>query len=180
MVKNKTGGKGHKKQKNHDSVQKEFPLAEEEGEDYGIILKRLGNGVILVQKPYLNKKDKEKYQSLGIIRGAIRKSKFFVGDLVLYSSRGDLNAYSKEKLDILYKYESRDIRVIKKSCDRPEINNLLKAGADSYVNKYDDENEFEFDDTDDFVYADTVDIAEQQRRYEISDDEDENLDIDDI
>jgi hypothetical protein len=177
-MKNKTGGKGHKRQKNNDDLSdgKNIILATDD-QDYGILIKKLGNGYMMVQKPYNDEKDKLKKQVLGIVRGKIRKRVIFdVGDLVLYSVRvGMNNIYSKEKIDIIHKYDSKDKKYIRKSTNRKEITTLLRQGADTSVNKDDDMFEFEMGDDDD-GYDEEQFIGQQNRDYDISSDED----IDDI
>lgn len=198
-MKNKTGGKGHKKQKNSKNSssiiegKKEILYADyNDHQDYATILKRLGNGIMLLQLPYNNDTKPENKQILGVVRGSIRKKFIFaVGDVVLFSYRMGLsyNTNEKEKVDILHKYESREKNQILKKDTRPEVKNLLK---ERNIYTKDDDDDLFFDDsneTDDDVDFDNNISAKNiksqpNRNYDISESEnessDDDIDIEDI
>jgi initiation factor 1A len=184
-MKNKTGGKGHKRQKNSDNTEmNKKTIFATTGQDYGILIKKLGNGIMLIQKPYNTKKDKESNQVLGVVRGKIRKRTFFnTGDLVLISYRDELNKYSKPKVDIIHKYDNKDKREIKKNNSDSKINNLLKMDVEDYRDNNDDEDDFFFDEDDDnddfYEPTQTKNINPQNRNYDIPSSSEEESDEDD-
>ena len=201
-MKNKTGGKGHKKQKNSKNSssiiegKKEILYADyNDHQDYATILKRLGNGIMLLQLPYNNDTKPENKQILGVVRGSIRKKFIFaVGDVVLFSYRMGLsyNTNEKEKVDILHKYESREKNQILKKDTRPEVKNLLKERNIYTKDDDDDDDDFFFDDSnetdDDIDFDNNVSAknikSQPNRHYDISDSEnessDDDIDIEDI
>ena len=187
-MKNKTGGKGHKRQKNKEELDnnKKTTYATE-GQDYGVLVKKLGNGVMLVQKPYADKKEKEQNQILGVVRGKIKKRVIFTsGDFILFSYRDELNKYSKQKVDIIHKYDSKEKREIKKNVNNAKVNNLFKMDVEDYKDESDNENcHFDYsEDEDDTSGSDDnyIRIESQNRNYDLpsSDDESEEFDDDDI
>jgi initiation factor 1A len=193
-MKNKTGGKGHKRQKNSDNIESnKKTIYATEGQDYGILVKKLGNGIMLIQKPYNNNKDKESNQVLGVVRGKIRKRVIFnTGDFVLISFRDELNKYSKQKVDIIHKYDNKEKRDIKKSSNDSKLKNLFKMDVDDYKDSNDDEDDFFFDedDNDDEIDDYNINVKSvgiQNRNYDLpsssdeeSDEELEDNDIDNI
>jgi len=204
-MKNKTGGKGHKKHKNSKNTsnndiqdKKETILADYKNyQDYAIILKRLGNGIMLLQLPYENGVKPETKQILGVVRGGIkRKFIFTAGDVVLFSYRMGLsyNINDKEKVDILHKYESRDKNQIIKKDNREEIKNLLKEKSsyckdeqeDSFFFEDEGESDCDFDDGNNFTKKIE---AQPERNYDYNydsesesscDDNKNDIDIDNI
>lgn len=190
-MKNKTGGKGHKRQKNSDNIESnKKTIYATEGQDYGILVKKLGNGIMLIQKPYNNNKDKESNQVLGVVRGKIRKRVIFnTGDFVLISFRDELNKYSKQKVDIIHKYDNKEKRDIKKSSNDSKLKNLFKMDVDDYKDSNDDEDDFFFDedDNDDEIDDYNINVKSvgiQNRNYDLSssseEESDEELNDDDI
>lgn len=187
-MKNKTGGKGHKRQKNKDELEnnKKTTYATD-GQDYGILIKKLGNGVMLVQKPYADKKEKEQNQILGVVRGKIKKRVIFsAGDFILFSYREELNKYSKQKVDIIHKYDNKEKREIKKNVNNAKVNNLFKMDVEDYKDDNDHENYY-FDyseDEDDSSDIDDnyINIKSQNRNYDLpsSDEESEEFNDDEI
>ena len=120
---NKTGGKKHKKyKKNRDTDVKKKIIFKEDGEEYGLVIKRLG-GPILSLKLFDDRK------VLGVIRGKMRKRVWInEGDIILVSLRG----FQDNKVDVILKYSDEEVR------------KLIKGGkiTKSFVmNKNDDEND---------------------------------------
>lgn len=199
-MKNKTGGKGHKKHKNSKNNssndtddKKDILLADYKNyQDYAIILKRLGNGIMLLQLPYENGVKPEKKQILGVVRGGIkRKFIFSTGDVVLFSYRMGLsyNINEKEKVDILHKYESRDKNQILKKDNRVEVKNLLKERNSYHKDEqedsffFEDEGDSDCDFDDGNTFTKKID-AQPERNYDYNFDSesedscDDNNDID--
>lgn len=88
----------------HGEKNRDVPHAEAGSSEYGWITKMLGNGRVLV-------KNAEKVERLGIIRGSMRKREWIsVGDLVLVSLRG----FQDDKVDIVFKYNDNEVRMLRK------------------------------------------------------------------
>jgi initiation factor 1A len=192
-MKNKTGGKGHKRQKNKEELDNNKKITyATDGQDYGILIKKLGNGIMLVQKPYSDKKEKEVNQVLGVVRGKIKKRVIFSsGDFILFSYRGELNKYSKQKVDIIHKYDNKEKREIKKNVNNAQVNNLFKMDIEDYKDDIDNDNCYfdysEDEDEDDDAYGNDnsyTKVGNQNRNYDLSSSDDESeygeLDDDDI
>jgi translation initiation factor 1A len=134
MPKNKgKGGKNRRRGKNEGEVKREL-IFKEDGQEYGQVIRMLGNGRLEVQCF-----DGEK--RLAHIRGKLRK-KVWVnqGDIILISLRD----FQDEKCDVLVKYNSDEARQLKSYGELPES---------AKINENLDENEeedmpFEFDDVD--------------------------------
>ena len=131
---NKTGGKNYKKSKHGDDDNIVF-IEKQEDQQYGRVVKVLGNGNMLV---YCND-DKER---ICHIRGAIRKRVWInLGDVVLVSLR-DLG--DADRGDILAKYEPKYYSKLKKE---PGVNLILfnnLEGKGNTIGEEDDEG-IEFD-----------------------------------
>jgi translation initiation factor 1A len=83
---------------------RDVPHAEPGVSEYSWITKMLGNGRVTV-------KNADKVERLGIIRGNMRKRDWMgVGDLVLVTLRG----YQDDKVDIVFKYNESEIRMLRK------------------------------------------------------------------
>lgn len=83
---------------------RDIPHAEPGTSEYAWITKMLGNGRVHV-------KNAEKIERLGIIRGSMRKREWMgVGDLVLVTLRG----YQDDKVDIVFKYNDLEVRMLRK------------------------------------------------------------------
>jgi len=110
MPRNTTGGKSHKRSANHKKeVKREF-ITKTEGQEYGQIIKMLGNGRVSV----LCFDGRER---LGIIRGAMRK-RIWINqeDIVLVG----LREFQEEKVDILHKFSTSEIIRLKRMGHLPE------------------------------------------------------------
>lgn len=102
MTKNTIGGKGHKKSKNNNTITKHVPL-KQEGCEYGRVKDLLGNGRLRVITFNDNK------ERIGHIRGNMYKKVWIVKeDIVLVSLRD----FQDSKCDIIYKYESDDVKFL--------------------------------------------------------------------
>lgn len=102
MPRNIYGGNKAKKGKNKKFVNTELIFKENDDYDYAQVINNLGNGqldlVIINKNGYLKK-------SIGIIRGKIRKVKFYKNDIVLIGYRDFEKKYKNITLcDVLYKY----------------------------------------------------------------------------
>lgn len=83
---------------------RDIPHAESGTSEYAWITKMLGNGRVTV-------KNAEKVERLGIIRGSMRKREWIsVGDLVLVTLRG----FQDDKVDIVFKYNDSEVRLLRK------------------------------------------------------------------
>lgn len=109
---NTKGGKGYRSGKNEDSKSVLHDICYDQGQSIGRVLKHLGDRNVII---YCND-DKER---IAHIRGGLtkKKAKIEIGDIVLYSNRGDgigSNGRDKERGDILEKYNQDILRDLKK------------------------------------------------------------------
>ncbi len=110
MVKNTKGGKGHRKTKSDGGLFKRELLVKEEGQEYALITKVLGNG-------HLECTCFDNVVRLGTIRGKIRRRVWILlGDVVLCGLRD----YQDNKVDILHKYNPEEIRNLQNMGELPE------------------------------------------------------------
>lgn len=110
MVKNTKGGKGSRKTKSEGSFFKRELLVKEEGQEYALITKVLGNG-------HLECTCFDNVVRLGTIRGKIRRRVWILlGDVVLCGLRD----YQDNKVDILHKYNPEEIRNLQNMGELPE------------------------------------------------------------
>jgi translation initiation factor 1A len=146
MPKNKgRGGKNYKRGKHSGPVKRELLTKEEdEGLEYGLATKMLGNGRVLV-------KCFDEVDRVGHIRGKMKKKVWIgIGDLVMCS----LREFQNEKCDIILKYLPDEIRQLKAQGEVPqdlEINdNTDGTGGVSGIEFVDnnDENDSESSDSD--------------------------------
>lgn len=121
MVKNLTGGSGHKKNKNstYKEENKNTDLRDKSANQvYGVINKVYGNGKL--QVTFINDisyEQPKKETKLGIVRGSNKRGRYKynlirvnIGDVILIS----LREYEKDKVDVLYKYNDYDKNVLRK------------------------------------------------------------------
>lgn len=131
---NAKGGKKHKRGKGTEEGLKRELIFKEDGQEYGQVLKMLGNGRCEVICCDGTKR-------LCIIRGKMRKKVWVLqGDIVLVS----LREFQDEKGDIILKYtteEARNLKLYKELPESMKINetDLQGDGEDS------EEDEVEFD-----------------------------------
>lgn len=152
MPKNKgKGGKNRRRGKNDSAGEKRELTVKEDGQEYGQVLKMLGNG-------RLEAFCFDGVKRLCHIRGKMRKKVWVnAGDVVLVS----LREFQDEKGDVILKYNPEEARQLKAQGELPEnakINDVdAGAGFDSG-----DEDDIEFQDksdSDDDSSDGEVDIA---------------------
>lgn len=132
MPKNIKGGKGAKKQKNHNSNDDDKIIFKDgDDQDYGKVEKLLGNCRV-----QLICNDKEK--RLGIIRGSMRKKVWInLNSVVLYSKR----QYEDDKVDIIHVYKNESLFENSKKMNLTfSILNEEQKDEDVYFNYSSDEN----------------------------------------
>ena len=101
MTRNHKGGNKHRKTKGNDEGPEKRQLEyKEDGQDYALISKMLGNG-------RCECKCADGRTRLGIIRGKLNKKVWInMGDTVLVS----LREYQDEKADIIHKYTAYEVK----------------------------------------------------------------------
>lgn len=128
MPKNKgRGGKNYKRGKHSGPVKRELlTKGDEEGLEYGLATKMLGNARVLV-------KCFDEVERVGHIRGKMKKKVWIgIGDLVMCS----LREFQSEKCDIILKYLPDEIRQLKAQGEVPqdlEINENMENGGASGI-----------------------------------------------
>lgn len=132
MPKNVKGGSKHKKQKNANLQETiKIILKEDDSEDYGHVIKMLGNNRVLLE--CMDKKER-----LGIIRGSMRKKQWInLNNIVLYSKR----EYEEDKVDIIFVYS---MEMLNNDNELRNIFKKIKNNKDNISNliiKNDDEDE---------------------------------------
>jgi translation initiation factor 1A len=134
MPKNKKGGKNAKRAKGVSEEKREL-VFKEDGQDYGIVDKMLGNGWVAVTCS-----DGEKRNAH--IRGSFRKKVWInVGDVLLLGLRD----FQDEKSDIILKYTPDEARLLKsygELADNVKINENEQSGDEDQ----DVDVDFEIDD----------------------------------
>lgn len=116
-MKNKQGGKKHKRAKNVQIDNKvDIPT---EGQYFGRANKMLGSGRVSLD--YFKKNESNEWvmiQTFGVIRGNMRRRMYVnSGDIVLVAPRD----FEKSKVDILYKYNAYQLNYLKKFVEIPNI-----------------------------------------------------------
>ncbi|KAJ3095097.1 Translation initiation factor 1A [Phlyctochytrium bullatum] len=134
MPKNKgKGGKNRKRGKNENESEKRELVFKEDGQEYALVTKMLGNGWVEANCCDGNKR-------LAHIRGAFRKKVWItVGDVVLLGLRD----FEDSKADVILKYTPDEARMLKSYGEIPEnirFNETELVGGDS-----DEEVNVEFD-----------------------------------
>lgn len=112
MPKNKgKGGKNRKRGKNDDEGREKRELVyKEEGQEYAVVNRMLGNGWVEAQCC-------DGVKRLAHIRGTFRKKVWIVqGDLILVSLRD----FQDEKCDVIMKYTADEARSLKAYGEIPE------------------------------------------------------------
>ncbi|KAI8803730.1 hypothetical protein BJ742DRAFT_489792 [Cladochytrium replicatum] len=133
MPKNKgKGGKNRKRGKNENDSEKRELVFKEDGQEYAVVTKMLGNGWV-----ESNCCDGSKRQAH--IRGAFRKKVWITaGDLVLLGLRD----FQDEKADVILKYTADEARMLK---SYGEIPDNIKVNETDTMGEPDDEANVEFD-----------------------------------
>ena len=130
MPKNIKGGNKHKKQKNTVHIDKDIIYKNSEEQDYGKVIKLLGNCRVLL----LCNDNKER---LGIIRGSMRKKMWInINNIILYSKR----TYEDDKVDIIYVYNNE---IVNENSKLMILNKCLKLEnkEDDLFDNYEDSEE---------------------------------------
>jgi len=162
MPKNKgKGGKNRRRGKNENEGAKRELILKEDGQEYGQVLKMLGNG-------RLEAMCFDGIKRLCHIRGKLRKRQWInTSDIILVG----LREYQDAKADVIMKYNSDEARRLKNMGQLPDTVNIEFGLTD------DNDIVFENDDSD----YDENEIAPQPYQPEISDSEDsDDSETDDI
>jgi len=133
MPKNKgKGGKNRKRGKNENESEKRELVFKEDGQEYAVVTKMVGNGWVEAACC-----DGEK--RLAHIRGAFRKKVWITqGDLVLLGLRD----YQDSKADVILKYTPDEARSLKAYGELPEN---TKINETEVVGEQEEESYVEFD-----------------------------------
>ncbi|KAJ2158972.1 Translation initiation factor 1A [Coemansia sp. RSA 552] len=144
MPKNKgKGGKARRKGKGGDQAKRELTF-KTEGQEYGQVVKVLGNGRMDVQCI-------DGVKRLGHIRGAMRKKVWVQqGDWILVGLRD----FQDNKCDILEKYKDEEVVGLKKAKQLPEKTKTVKEPKEPRLDGEDSESESESDSDDELVQFD--------------------------
>jgi len=139
MPKNKgKGGKKHKRGKGDQEQVKRELIFKEDGQEYGQVLRMLGNGRCEVQCFDGTKR-------LCHIRGKMRKKVWvMVTDIVLVSLRD----FQDEKGDIILKYNSEEAKNLKTYGELPENTKINETDLNP---EEDEEQDIEFGDGDEVI-----------------------------
>lgn len=136
------GGKKHKRGKGDMEAVKRELVFKEDGQEYGQVMKMLGNGRCDVQCFDGTKR-------LCHIRGKMRKKVWvMMGDIVLVSLRD----FQDEKGDIILKYNSDEAKNLKTYGELPENTKINENIVDD---EGDEDDGIEFDDE-----AEVIDLAD--------------------
>ena len=137
MPKNTTGGKKHKKGKNHTVIDAPLELKTAD-QNYASVTSLLGNGRLRcnVYTPQLSDGEiifnaKEK---LGIIRGSMRKKKQWIknGDIIIVCERD----YQDDKVDVVHVYKDTHAKKLIKKNQIPNLDfiNNTKNEEENIIN----------------------------------------------
>ncbi|BGP42801.1 Translation initiation factor 1A [Rhodotorula kratochvilovae] len=154
------GGKNRRRGKNENDGDKRELVFKEEGQEYGQVLKMLGNGRVEAMCF-----DGEK--RLAHIRGKMRKKVWInQGDIVLLSLRD----FQDDKADVIQKYSADEARKLKQYGELPEtakINetDLGDGGEGDDLVEFDEVSADEDEDDDDERKDDDFDIARKLKQY---------------
>lgn len=126
------GGKKHRRAKN--VVVSDYVELPDQEQYFGFVTKILGSGRVTLNyfKEKINLKTNEfeewqQFSKIGVIRGKMMKRVYInLHDLVLVSERD----FDSSKVDIIGKYESHQIPLLKKKTNFPNIANLIGLGED--------------------------------------------------
>jgi len=135
MPKNKgKGGKNRRRGKNENESEKRELVFKEEGQEYALVLKMLGNG-------RLNAQCLDGQERLCHIRGKLRKKVWInQGDLILLGLRD----YQNTKADVILKYNPDEARFLK---DYGELPESCKINDSAGFNTNEDDDDVMFGDT---------------------------------
>eukprot|EP00798_Chlamydomonas_sp_ICE-L_P030677 gene30677-35698_t len=137
MPKNKgKGGKNRKRGKNVNEEEKRELIYKEDGQEYGQVLRMLGNGRLECQ--CIDQKKR-----LCHIRGKMRKKVWIGnGDIILLG----LREYQDEKADVILKYTADEARVLKQYGELPDHLRINDTDVNIEGDEMDNAEFFDFDD----------------------------------
>jgi translation initiation factor 1A len=159
------GGKNRKRGTNKNEQAKRELVVKEEGQEYGQILKNLGNNRLEVHLIDGTKR-------IGVIRGAIRRKMWIcVGDIVLVGIRD----FEEGKVDVLSRYSADEAKQLIKEKHIP-AHMHVNDDEGSSQNRVVDFVAMEDDDDDD----DEENTAGQQHLPDLTSDDEDEYNIDDI
>lgn len=135
MPKNVGGGKRYKKRKNKGPVEPGPITYADEDQEYGIVTKRLGNGLVEL---VISKNCEEPRPALGKIRGILRKRRvpFNTGSIVIVSTRDCISSMvgkgdnRREKVDVLHCYWEDQVKRLYRE-------NRIPRNFQKYVDNFD-------------------------------------------
>jgi translation initiation factor 1A len=168
MPKNKgKGGKTRRRGKNEPAGYKRELIYKEEGQEYAQVLRMLGSGRL---EAYCFDGEKR----LAHIRGKMQKKVWIaVGDIILVGVRD----FQPDKVDVIYKYNSDEIKALKMEGELPDHIKINETGE---VNEERDNDGILFQDIDDGQDLPPQQQTTQDYPTSDSEDDDEDLNIDDI
>lgn len=136
MTRNHKGGNKHRKTKGTDEGPEKRQLEyKEDGHDYALISKMLGNG-------RCECKCADGRTRLGIIRGKLSKRVWInMGDTVLVS----LREYQDEKADIIHKYTADEVKNLQ-AYGEIQVATTAQIQEMNYDSEKDEETGIDFDD----------------------------------
>jgi len=159
MPKNKgKGGKNRRRGKNENEAEKRELVFKEDGQEYGQVIKMLGNGRL------------QAYCFDGInrlchIRGKLRKKTWInAGDIILIGLRD----YQDKKADVIQKYNADEARNLKTYGELPENAKINEGGGE-----VDEDFGIEFGDMGDIPVSDHEGAAESAESSDSDSDDDE-------
>ena len=149
MPKNKTGGKKFKKGKTAIGNDDERPLLEkEEGQEYAVVTKLLGNSMINC-RVYFREIEKDSKgnetvsfkseEKIGVIRNSLKKKKIFINanNVILVCIRD----FEPGKVDVIYSYKDKEIKKLYRKNMIPSISTGFNDKDDGVDYQFYDENE---------------------------------------
>jgi translation initiation factor 1A len=139
MPKNKgKGGKNRKRGKNEDLDEKRELVFKEDGQEYGQVLRMLGNGRLEAQCI-------DGVKRLCHIRGKMHKKVWIgAGDIILVGLRD----YQDDKADVILKYQPDEARSLKAYNELPETVRLNEGVAGAIDEDEDGGQDIVFEDED--------------------------------
>ncbi|KAJ2331332.1 Translation initiation factor 1A, partial [Coemansia sp. RSA 2681] len=130
-INNIIGGKSRRRGKNDGDPVKRELVFKEEGQEYAVVLKMLGNGRV-------SAKCFDKETRIAQIRGSMRKKVWInVGDIILVSLRD----FQDNIADIILKYNPDEARDLKTYGELPEDTKI----EDTEARSDEEDNDIEFD-----------------------------------
>lgn len=160
MPKNKTGGKKSRKKSSKHEIDDKLVIKPDDGQEYGMITKVLGNSRMLVDclttKIIDKKEEKIIVNKMCTIRGKLKRRAWMNnGDIVIVALRDEL---SGDRGDIIHKFSNEHSQYLKKSNTIPfdlskqntsfnlneNGNIIMDDGEFDFYDNSEDENENEY------------------------------------